>query len=71
MENNQKRHDDPLKNQHNTLVRLFDTDYAALCSFHKTAYAVLLKKQHNNHVRSIVYTLYCIMRNFSRNSMMT
>ena len=45
-ENDQKQYDDSFRNQHNDLVHLFDTDYAALCGFHEAAYAVLLKKKH-------------------------
>ena len=42
--------------------------YTALRGLYKTAYAVLLTKQHNNFIRTSAYALCCIMR-FSKNSL--
>ena len=36
--------------------------YTVLCSLYKTAYAVLLTKQHNDFIRTSAYALCYIMR---------
>ena len=46
-ENVQKQHDNTTRIQHSKTTHIVLTNYTALCGLYRTAYAVLIGKQHN------------------------